>query len=1287
MHSQQGQNDNGWHSARVVRDHLQQAHTAELSQLTDAELEKNDLFICRECGNKIFVSLTTLNNHVRSNHTESRSLNNLQLVEKYLFDDLDGNYDSEWADGLAFLRELHNQPPPFRQPLTTKIRWRLEQHVNETFLSVVEINNEALKPATHPSFRNRRAFDPWPLLQLQILFEQLVLFPVPTSERSNDQGINSIIHQRLRKFKQGKIRELYEEAHQVVSKTPKQQVESPVQIQRSAQVAADLDNFKSANARITKHAPVALINEKNLHVLEKLHPPSINHGCIKRSSTGLSTRSGGTRRKFKITPKQVLKSLSHLNRGKATGIHCDSLDLYINAAKRLNLNDNDDLRRANALAGFFSKVINGEVPDEFKHFIRQTYLVALEKDPDDKAKLRPLGVPSAIRRIAGVLILDEYAPTFAEHLLPFNFAIGVNGGVDVIIKTVQLAVDQYIIEPEQNGDLPSRALVSLDIRNMFNAVSRERLREIISERFQTLEPYADLIYDGAGETFVRLEDGKWVIIPVNEGFSQGCPASPVFAAIVLHDILSQIQPELNARAAQRKAYGDCGDDGLGSLGIIMAYVDDVNSILHHSDIKYFLDRFRELGGPLGAILNTEKTRILTTTTGNSVIDRMKTHRNIGTQMAGVALEEAVAEYSTTKVDGRVVPVEVTDGLRVLGAPIGSVEFCQKFILKALDRAKSDAAKLLTNLDDLQTTLRLFSMCTANKVTHLFAHDVYNTSPDDLPENLWLWDSNLTNEFSTMTADLLANITNKHDLPAHSQLISNISINEGGLGIQNPRTNAITAYMTTTKRCLQYAHDGVWLGFNKPKPCLPPSIKLLYSNWTTSQNRTWQIFNKYLPTCTTIARNEPTTAHDYVFKASLNGTREKMKEYCARQLKHKALYSEEVSPPEVIELLPAIMDKRTSMALMTMSRINESHRIKNATFRTALQRKLRIPIFDSNIQYKCRCGTIIDVYGDHCLGCKVNHKGKASNGIRDEITKVLQRVLPIVNMIDSPTQVEKELHNIVPSLPSLKPFDLSVRLDHSLETGQWRVPYTRIGFDVTLIHSTNPSCSSPSEVAQYNETDLRLRDGEKMKFARRTGGTNPISNITLTADQVIGEILDSNNVFIPIAVGPFGELGTLFRRFIENCRVLPLPTFSPERVNAKRAAERATNNRTPYDVLTKADRAWRKKHGHTLFDGSYLSQLPSTWANQRIGLATATHLANHINTSLTKIQPSADGNTGDSNSQSGDALSQELPDWKFYEGDMGNTTHLIGQDDLVDNLFNVEDDVYGSSVNPNRRGVR
>jgi hypothetical protein len=54
-----------------------------------------------------------------------------------------------------------------------------------------------------------------------------------------------------------------------------------------------------------------------------------------------------------------------------------------------------------------------------------------------------------------------------------------------------------------------------------------------------------------------------------------------------------------------------------------------------------------------------------------------------------------------------------------------------------------------------------------------------------------------------------------------------------------------------------------------------------------------------------------------------------------------------------------------------------------------------------------------------------------------------------------------------------------------------------------------------------------------KFARRIGGTNPITNKTLSADEVKGGILDTNDVFIPIAVGPFGEFGSLFRRFIES----------------------------------------------------------------------------------------------------------------------------------------------------------
>jgi hypothetical protein len=196
--------------------------------------------------------------------------------------------------------------------------------------------------------------------------------------------------------------------------------------------------------------------------------------------------------------------------------------------------------------------------------------------------------------------------------------------------------------------------------------------------------------------------------------------------------------------------------------------------------------------------------------------------------------------------------------------------------------------------------------------------------------------------------------------------------------------------------------------------------------------------------------------------------------------------------------------------MTMPRLEEENGMKNDNFLICLKRKLRLRIIDEITLYICKCGQRLDCYGHHCLACPSNTKTTASNGIRDGIVKMLQCVLPIAKLIESSTQIETEVHNIVKSLPRLKPFDLSICLDHSLDPGSWRTHLSRIGFDVTIIHATRPSVRSPSEAAQFTESDLRLRDGEKQKFARQNGGTNKLTRRTLTADGVIGEILDSNN---------------------------------------------------------------------------------------------------------------------------------------------------------------------------------
>ncbi len=113
---------------------------------------------------------------------------------------------------------------------------------------------------------------------------------------------------------------------------------------------------------------------------------------------------------------------------------------------------------------------------------------------------------------------------------------------------MQLGVEKYISDRESSGRLPSRALVSLDIVNMFNAISRERLREIIAADFPSLEGFADMLYDEDGETYVIMEDGSWSVIPVTEGFAQGCR----FPALCSHRTQSDpTEDSANARSESK----------------------------------------------------------------------------------------------------------------------------------------------------------------------------------------------------------------------------------------------------------------------------------------------------------------------------------------------------------------------------------------------------------------------------------------------------------------------------------------------------------------------------------------------------------------------------------------------------------------------------------------------------------------------------------------------------------------------------------------------------------------
>ena len=119
---------------------------------------------------------------------------------------------------------------------------------------------------------------------------------------------------------------------------------------------------------------------------------------------------------------------------------------------------------------------------------------------------------------------------------------------------------------------------------------------------------------------------------------------------------------------------------LGGETHTMAYADDTGANVTQQDVLFFLQEFQCLATPLGCHLNPTKTRIATSTSGESSLPAIE--RDYGYAVAG-SVRHALATYSVSSsiaADGTTVSstAEITDGLRLLGQPLGSRTYASFF---------------------------------------------------------------------------------------------------------------------------------------------------------------------------------------------------------------------------------------------------------------------------------------------------------------------------------------------------------------------------------------------------------------------------------------------------------------------------------------------------------------------------------------------------------------------------------------------------------------------------------
>eukprot|EP00957_Ditylum_brightwellii_P102245 7794299-Ditylum_brightwellii.AAC.1 len=160
-------------------------------------------------------------------------------------------------------------------------------------------------------------------------------------------------------------------------------------------------------------------------------------------------------------------------------------------------------------------------------------------------------------------------------------------------------------EQLQQGQLPTRCLLSLDIHNMFNRMSRRKLRVVLKAKFPHLLPLFNSLYLKHNRVYYRHADGHVDFIAQVKGYAQGCPLSAFFASMVLGELLVDLNKDLRQRCERRQHR--CNSGYSETIG----FFDDTNTFLLIEDVHWYLVEFVRRGKDYGCTINKEKTKILT----------------------------------------------------------------------------------------------------------------------------------------------------------------------------------------------------------------------------------------------------------------------------------------------------------------------------------------------------------------------------------------------------------------------------------------------------------------------------------------------------------------------------------------------------------------------------------------------------------------------------------------------------------------------------------------------------
>ncbi|MGH7973966.1 MAG: hypothetical protein ACREBR_00470, partial [bacterium] len=1045
-----------------------------------------------------------------------------------------------------------------------------------------------------------------PFFKLITLFEALVCGPSGPTEKGN---WGKLIDRRLEAFRSANIQPMFTRANLTRVAPPQDRAQLPDRHQReqAASIFANLDNPGKAFRIVTATQPVALLTPPVVSALQDLYPDECSFSSAERSSRSDTSSKDYLQSadpfivKQLLDPKNIQDSLRRVKRGGAAGGLTDSPDMLVSLFLSQSDDHTQNISDVNIalFSSIVSQVLENKLTKEANVFFTSNRLIALHKSPVDDLKLRPIAIGSALRRLVCGHISRVHRPYFAKFLAPYQWGIGVPNGMEFIYHTTKRLVDRYVSrsEEEMRTNPPTRALLQLDLRNMFNSVSRKKARQMIRLHFPQLLGLFDLMYLLPAQVWFQLPNGEWNNFLQIEGFPQGCPLSPFFAALVLHCILLPLDTELRSRASNRLYNGDPGDDGFGSLTDLFAFLDDTSSVVPFGDLLFLLRRFVEMGHPLGCHLAQGKCTILSSTCGVSPRYFLSSDHRYN-------LDQVLTTYCGGQSG------ELLYGTRLLGFPLGNQSYVSDFLNKTTTELQTATTTLNNCITCPQLKFILFKSCVQPKIAHLELPDILFTPQPNIlaPTDFTTGSFNTTRNFVTT---LLYGSDSTRELSPLSILQALQPVGKGGLGLRSTEDSRVGRFLVSTIRSIRHATGDISL----PTPTdedhppliitLPSSIQQLFLPGQLSNPKLLTVLNgikadlHHLPQFQTIPLAD---LPDHItLQAPLSNLAKQI--YRHRITKRLKDHSH-LLPISCQVALTSLQNHLATVPLAHMTRRLPSNRLHPADFRTLLGISLCDSVFSELSDSRCFCDHAnVDPYGHHFFSCSQIHKTHAHNIVRDALYTIFKEITPYTPTIGDAI-VCKEKRGLHRTATRLRPGDVTLHYGDTKTN-----VYSALIVDVTTLGFTPLSTYldvSPS-IADSVIKHHVVKENDKFKGGRGyTGGSTFVSGA-----DVIESLNHQNFQFVPFTWDAGGTLGPCAHDLLFGSS----PSYSKELKSSRldnsklhqhghEALRRTLGKERLTGVLRQADQGWMELNGRKWFKPHYQTTLPSSYAKHTLALAIA-----------------------------------------------------------------------------------